>query len=323
MDRSQCTTDAELSADHPHATQLADAGYALHPLAALFPPMQDDEFLALCESIRLHGQREPVLVWDGLILDGVHRTRACMRLGITPRTEAFEGDGAAAQAMVLDLNLHRRHLSTSQRAMIAAGLATRQPGGTGANQHNGRRPADLPDSMTQAEAAALLNVGERTLREAKRLLSEADTELAENVRSGAWTLNAATREHEYRERQKEWEAGKEAREREYAEWEMKSEEQRRKREAERKEAEREAAENRPLCPEGWTEEEPRWTGDLQWTKDWVIDGEPAELLISAAGAGRAHWEIETKRYHTRSQPYDRLSTPLEALEDLQRHLPGL
>ncbi len=323
MDRSQCTTDAELSADHPHAAQLADAGYALHPLAALFPPMQDDEFLALCESIRLHGQREPVLVWDGLILDGVHRTRACVRLGITPRTEAFEGDGAAAQAMVLDLNLHRRHLSTSQRAMIAAGLATRQPGGTGANQHNGRRPADLPDSMTQAEAAALLNVGERTLREAKQLLVEADTDLVENVRAGTWTINAATREHEYRERQKEWDADREKRQREYDDWEKKSEKMRLKREAERKKAEREAAENRPPCPEGWTEAEPRWAGDLQWTREWVIDGEPAELLIRSAGQGLACWEIETKRYHTASRPYDRLKTPLEALEELEAYLPGL
>ena len=319
MDRSQCTTNAELSADHPHATQLAEAGYSLHPLAALFPPMQEDEFLALCESIRLHGQREPVLVWNGLILDGVHRTRACLRLGITPQTEKFEGDGDDAQAMVLDLNLHRRHLSTSQRAMIAAGLATRGPGRPSAN---GENPADLPD-ITQAEAAALLNVGERTLREAKRLTLEADVDLVENVRSGVWTLNAATREHEWRERDKEWEAGREKREREAEKWTQQQKQRDRDRQAEKERQEREAAENRVPCPEGWTEEEPRWSGDMVWKREWIIDGEWAELLIASIGTGRAHWEVETERYHTRSQPYDRMSTPLEALEDLQRHLPGL
>ena len=322
MDRSQCTTDAELSADHPHAAQLADAGYALHPLAALFPPMQDDEFLALCESIRLHGQREPVLVWDGLILDGVHRTRACVRLGITPRTEAFEGDGAAAQAMVLDLNLHRRHLSTSQRAMIAAGLAAK---GQGRPPANGEKPADLP-VLTQAEAAALLNVGERTLREAKRLTVEADADLVEDVRAGSCSLNAATREHEYREWTKEHEAEREERKAEFAKWEKREEKARIKREekrAEREAAEKEAWENRPRPPEGWTEQESRWLGDLRWTRQFLIDGESAELLISSAGVGRAHWEITTERYHTMSTPYDRLKTPLEALAELQAHLPGL
>ncbi len=315
MDRSQCTTDAELSADHPHATQLAEAGYSLHPLAALFPPMQEDEFLALCESIRLHGQREPVLVWNGLILDGVHRTRACLRLGISPQTEKFEGDGDDAQAMVLDLNLHRRHLSTSQRAMIAAGLATRGPGRPSAN---GENPADLPD-ITQAQAAALLNVGERTLREAKRLTLEADADLVENVRSGAWTLNAATSEHEYREREKAWEAGREERERAAEERRRKWEEEQKKRHEEEEEEV-----DWPPCPEGWTEGIARWRGELMWTREWLIEGERADLLITCWGSeSPARWEIETERYHTRSQPYDRMSTPLEALEDLQRHLPGL
>jgi len=320
MDRSQCTTDAKMSADHPYAAQLAEAGYALHPLAALFPPMQDDEFLALCESIRLHGQREPVLVWDNLILDGVHRTRACMRLGISPQTEQFEGDADDAQAMVLDLNLHRRHLSTSQRAMIAAGLAQWQ---VGDNQHTN---GGSSNSLTQAEAAALLNVGETTLREAKKLMSEADADLVENVRFGSSSLNAATREHEYREWQKEHEAEAKERQPEFAKWEKREEKARIKREkkrAEREAAEKEAWENRPRPPEGWTEQESRWLGDLRWTRQFLIDGESAELLISSAGAGRARWEITTDRYHTMSTPYDRLETVEEALAELQAHLPGL
>ncbi|MCY4056658.1 MAG: ParB/RepB/Spo0J family partition protein [Gammaproteobacteria bacterium] len=319
MDRSQCTTDAELNADHPYAAQLAEAGYSLHPLAALFPPMQDDEFLALCESIRLHGQREPVLVWNGRILDGAHRTRACLRLGITPKTEQFKGDADDAQAMVLDLNLHRRHLSTSQRAMIAAGLAAR---GQGRPSTNGEKPADLP-VLTQAEAAALLNVGERTLREAKRLMSEADDDLVEDVRSGASSINAALEEQEKREWMKEWNARQEERERSWAKTAEKREERHRQMEAAREKEEREWAENRPRCPEGWTEQEPRWPGELRWTRQFLIGGESAELLVASAGVGRAHWEITTERYHTMSTPYDRLETVSEALEELQAHLPGL
>lgn len=317
MDRSQSTTEARAGIDHPYASQLAEAGFLLHPLVALFPPMQDDEFLALCESIRLHGQREPVLLWNGRILDGAHRTRACLRLGIKPKTEKFKGTADDAQAMVLDLNLHRRHLSTSQRAIIAAGLAQRQ---LGDNQHANGESAKSP---TQAEAAALLNIGERTLRDAKKVLAEADDDLVEDVRAGTTSINAALKEHESREWQKEWQKKDEERQRNWAKTAEKREENHRKLQAAREKEEREWAENRPRCPEGWSEQEPRWVGDLRWTRDYVINGEPAELRIRSSSTRWAYWEISTDRYHTTSEPYDRIGTVLEALAELQAHLPGL
>lgn len=55
------------------------------------------------------------------------------------------------------LNLHRRHLSESQRAMVAAKLAALP---VGANQH---RSIDLP---TQAQAAEMLNVSVPSLKRA-------------------------------------------------------------------------------------------------------------------------------------------------------------
>ena len=34
----------------------------LHPLCALFPALQGSEFEALCEDIRTHGQRHPIVL---------------------------------------------------------------------------------------------------------------------------------------------------------------------------------------------------------------------------------------------------------------------
>ena len=79
----------------------------------------------------------------------------------------------------------------------------------------------------------------------------------------------------------------------------------------------------PPCPEGWTSE-PRWGDDLLWKREWLINGQRAELTITCwAPESPARWAIEAERYGTQSQPYDRLATPLEALADLQDHLPGL
>jgi hypothetical protein len=96
-----------------------------HPLADLLPAMSEAEYAELRDSIRENGLRQPItLHHDGRLLDGRHRARICAELGIEPDTETFEGTDSEALAYVLDLNLTRRHLSESQRAMIAARLAT-------------------------------------------------------------------------------------------------------------------------------------------------------------------------------------------------------
>jgi ParB-like chromosome segregation protein Spo0J len=95
-----------------------------HPLARLFPPMTPEEYAGLQERIRQHGLREPVTLHrDGRILDGVHREKACRKLGIPVRSVTFKGTDAEARAFVFDRNLHRRHLTPSQRAMAAAEMA--------------------------------------------------------------------------------------------------------------------------------------------------------------------------------------------------------
>ena len=46
------------------------------------------------------------------------------KLGLEPQTALWDGVGTP-ETFVVSMNLHRRHLNESQRAMIAAKLATR------------------------------------------------------------------------------------------------------------------------------------------------------------------------------------------------------
>jgi len=166
--------------------------YPLHPAAEIFPVMDEAAFAALVADIAAHGQREPILLLDGQVIDGRHRLRACERLGREPLVREVGADAGDPFSLVVSLNLHRRHLNESQRAMVAARLAQRLPGNSsGSNQHE-RKPANLPDSsLTQTQAAQLLNVGERSVRHAVEIKSAGAPELIAAVESGQLAVSTA------------------------------------------------------------------------------------------------------------------------------------
>jgi ParB-like chromosome segregation protein Spo0J len=95
-----------------------------HPLSAAFPAMNDAAFAELRADIAANGLHMPIMLYDGQVLDGWHRYIACKQTGAAIHFETFEGDDAQARQFVISANLKRRHLDTSQRALIAARLAT-------------------------------------------------------------------------------------------------------------------------------------------------------------------------------------------------------
>jgi protein gp37 len=94
----------------------------VHPAADLFPLITGAEFDELVESIGHHGLEDDIeLTHDGLLLDGRNRLRACFSSGMPPRItrkpELYANDYVG---YVIRKNLHRRMLSSTQRAAVAA-----------------------------------------------------------------------------------------------------------------------------------------------------------------------------------------------------------
>lgn len=92
----------------------------LHPLCTLFPRITGAEFEALKHDISVNGLRHPVVIYDGMILDGGNRYQACLELGIDVNVITFDGDNIASY--VRSVNLHRRHLTPGQNASIVSSM---------------------------------------------------------------------------------------------------------------------------------------------------------------------------------------------------------
>lgn len=171
--------------------------------ADVLPLMEGAEYDDLVPSVRIHGQRDPIIVSDGMILDGRNRYRACCDCGRPPVIRDLKevaGDDADARQYVIDKNLLRRHLNPSQRAFYMAQYATFGPGRreakvqsieTSIENSNGRaRPFDL----TNNEARAMAQVGETVFKHAKIVYNEGTEEEKDDVRDGRRSARAVATE---------------------------------------------------------------------------------------------------------------------------------
>lgn len=86
---------------------------------------------------------------------------------------------------IISTNIHRRHLTESQRADISAALANLEHGD---NQHGRTGKSAAP--ITQAQAAEMMGVSERLVRDAK-MVQEKAPDLAAKVKSGELKVSKA------------------------------------------------------------------------------------------------------------------------------------
>lgn len=175
-----------------------------HPYAKLFPMLGEADGLALREDISANKQRERIIILDGMILDGRNRQQQLEALGLVDGQLPPEGDDlwitryrrfnreqdGDALAFVLSLNLHRRHLTDSQRAMVAADLATMRQGERTDRADSSEPSANLP-KVSQSDAAEMLHVSTRSVTAATKVREHGAPELVERVTAGEVSVSAA------------------------------------------------------------------------------------------------------------------------------------
>jgi len=146
-----------------------------HPYSEIFPLLEGAALEELAENIKANGLREDIWLYEGKILDGRNRFIACEKAGVRPVYRKYIGKDPLG--LVVSLNVHRRHLTESQRAMAAARIATLQSGQRAA-------PIGAAGAVTQANAAENLNVGRRSVQRARKVIEDGSKALQQAVDKG-------------------------------------------------------------------------------------------------------------------------------------------
>ena len=155
-----------------------------HEAANIFPILTGQDYFALREDIKSNGLIEPIVTFEGKILDGRNRYTACLDLGIEPAYEEWRNGHGTPLSYVISKNLHRRHLNETQRAVIASKIANMPA-------HRPDKSANWPTyAISQSEAAVKLNVSERTLRRVKEIERDAP-ELLPKLETGEMSVHEA------------------------------------------------------------------------------------------------------------------------------------
>jgi len=163
-----------------------------HELAGLAEFGAGIDLEAMAAHMREYGYDtgEPIVLYQGkLILDGRHKHHAAIMAGVTPSFALFQGDNPRAYVVKKAM---RQHLSTSQRAMLAAEMATLQHG---SNQHAKKEDVHSctsSEGKSANEAAAALNVSKRMVDNARKVKEHGAPALQESVRDGTVTVTDAS-----------------------------------------------------------------------------------------------------------------------------------
>lgn len=151
--------------------------YEIHPAALLFPMMGEDELRQLANDIKGNGLLEPILLHQDLVLDGRNRLEACKLAGIEPRFHT--GKIGSPLLYVISKNLHRRHLTASQKAAIAAEMVPL----LAQEKKQSASPIGDVGEKTNAIAAKAMGVG-RTSVERVLAVKKADPQIFEEIKEG-------------------------------------------------------------------------------------------------------------------------------------------
>jgi hypothetical protein len=87
--------------------------YPIHPICDLFPCMNEEDQASLRDDVAANGLLEPILLYQGQVLDGKLRFQACLDAGVEPRFREYDGDNPLELAC--GRNVTRKHLTPEDR----------------------------------------------------------------------------------------------------------------------------------------------------------------------------------------------------------------
>lgn len=154
-----------------------------HPWSNIFPLADATHLTQLAEDIRQYGQHEPITLYQGKILDGRNRYRACMLIGFEPQvTEMAVADDGVYDALywMVKTNIAGRNLSRAQLAVVALDVLNAQ--------------AKAPYSLQEVKEVATLTGSGWSSVERLAAIQKRNAALVDQVRRGTLSISQASRD---------------------------------------------------------------------------------------------------------------------------------
>lgn len=169
--------------------------YKYHKFANIFPMIEGKEFQELKKDIQEQGLQQTIILYEGQILDGRNRYKACKELNIKPRFDEYKGDKPLE--FVISGNLKRRHLTPDQKAVVAQEVMPMLEEEAEKRLHlakgKGIKGMEIipqvkkkieKENKSSVKASKIFNVNEKYIRDVKKLKEEGRIEDIEAIRSG-------------------------------------------------------------------------------------------------------------------------------------------
>jgi N6-adenosine-specific RNA methylase IME4 len=171
----------------------------LQELESLIPPLSNEEFKQLERNILEEGIREPLITWNGILIDGHNRYRIAQEHDMNYETleKEFENINRVKEWMINN-QFGRRNLSNYQRSVLALQLEDvfREK----AKENQGKRTDISQISVeskpidTQKEVAKIANVSHDTIAKVKKIEATATPEVKARLNTGTMSINEAYKE---------------------------------------------------------------------------------------------------------------------------------
>ena len=191
---------------HPMPSSLSPAWHfyfimqILQELEILIPPLTSEEFKQLERNILEEGIRDPLVTWNGILVDGHNRYRIAQEYDIEYVTVEKEfTDMNTVKEWMINNQFGRRNLNNYQRSVLALQLEdvfkAKAKENLGKNQYSSpQKSAETKPIETRQEIAKVANVSHDTISKVKKIEATASPEIKAKVSTGQISINEAFKE---------------------------------------------------------------------------------------------------------------------------------
>ncbi len=171
--------------------------------AAFIPPLTDDEFKRLEQSILNEGCRDALVLWGNILIDGHNRYKICTKYGIHYDTKQLEFKSRDEVLLwIMSNQLARRNLSDFQRVELvrkcedAVKAQAEQRRFSTLKQNQDTDKEKFPErckteKQSRDELGAMAGVSGKTYEHATAVLDKAPEPVIEATRRKELSINAA------------------------------------------------------------------------------------------------------------------------------------